>query len=140
MQELTDYRYYSSSGSITLTVPSLQFWTMIVVEPEKTTTQDNTCYAPATNDDPLVPGIASSLEASTSSTRTWSLQIEDGIYEARADLPAGTLTLQRDNEDAIILPLKEVGGSEPLFTPSGLPATNHTHGLLIGKDKKVLRE
>ena len=140
MQELTDYKYYSSSGTISLTLPSLQFWTMIVVEPETATTKDNTCYAPATNGESLEPGITASMEANTATTRTWNLQIEDGIYEAYADIPNGTLTLQRDSADAIKLPLKGVGGSgEPLFSPSGLPATNRSHGLLIGKNKKVLR-
>ena len=153
MQELTGYRYTSSTGTITLTLPSLQFWTMIVIEPETTTTKDNICYAPATNGESLVPGIPSSLASTTSSTRTWSLQLEDGIYEAHADIPAGTLTLQRDNDDAIkeikseedqmvngkwsngkwydlsgrVLPLKGAGGSGQL-----------PRGVLIDKDKKVL--
>ena len=138
MQEVTDYRYIQASGIITLTLPSLQFWTMIVVEPETATTKDNTCYAPVTSDESLEPDIPSSLEASSSSTRTWSLTLDEGIYEIHADIPAGIITLQRDKEDAIILPFSE-NGEEPLFTPAGLPATNHTHGLLIGKDRKVLR-
>ena len=143
MQELTDYKYYSSSGTIMLTLPSLQFWTMIVVEPEAATTQDNTCYAPATNGESLQPGITSSLEASTVSTRAWNLQIADGTYVAYADLPAGTLTIKKDGADAIILPLENspwsmVNGQWSMWTPSGLPATNHSHGLLIGQDKKLL--
>ena len=137
MQELTDYRYTSTTGMLTLTVPSLQFWTMIVVEPESATTSDNTCYAPATNDEQLVPGVVSTLQKSTSNTRSWNLQLEEDVYEAFADIPAGTLTLKRENEDAIILPLKE--DEEALFTPAGLPATNHSRGLLIGKGRKVLR-
>ena len=139
MQELTDYRYYSTSGTVTITLPSLQFWTMIVIEPETATTKDNTCYAPATNDESLVPGITSSMEATTASTRTWNLQLEDGIYEVRADIPAGTLTLQKDNDDAIVLPLKDDGETEGhYFTPAGLPTTSSTRGVHIGKDKKVL--
>ena len=139
MQELTGYRYTSTTGTITLTLPSLQFWTMIVIEPETTTTKDNICYAPATNGESLVPGIPSSLASTTSSTRTWSLQLEDGIYEAHADIPAGTLIIKRDNDDAIKLPLKRLGGAEPFFTPTGIPATNTTRGILIDKDKKVFR-
>ena len=137
MQELTGYRYTTTSGTITLTLPSLQFWTMIVIEPEKTTTSDNTYYAPTTNGESLVPGIVSTLASTTSSTRSWNLQLDEDAYEAHADIPAGTLTLQRENEDAIILPLRE--DKESFFTPVGLPATNHSRGVLIGKDKKVLR-
>ena len=137
MQELTDYRYTSSTGTITLTLPSLQFWTMIVIEPETATTSDNTYYAPTTNGEQLVPGVTSTLQKTTSNTRSWNLQLEKDVYEAFADIPAGTLTLKRENEDAIILPLKE--DEEALFTPAGLPATNHSRGLLIGKGRKVLR-
>ena len=148
MQELTDFRSFSATGTITLTLPSLQFWTMIVVEPETATTKDNTCYAPTTNGEPLEPDIPSSLEASSSSTRTWNLQIEDGIYTVQADIPAGTITLKRDEEDAIkemkseelrmkndvydlsgrALPLKGVGGS--VLLPK----------VIISKNKKVLRK
>ena len=138
MQEVTDYRYIQTSGIITLTLPSLQFWTMIVVEPETATTKDNTCYAPVTSGESLEPDIPSSLEASSSSTRTWSLTLDEGIYEVHADIPAGIITLQRDKEDAIILPFRG-DREEPLFTPAGLSATNRTHGLFIGKDRKVLR-
>ena len=137
MQELTGYRYLSASGTITLTLPSLQFWTMIVIEPETATTSDNTFYAPTTNGESLVPGIASTLASTTSSTRSWNLQLDEDVYEAHADIPAGTLTLQRENEDAIILPLGV--DREALFTPAGLPATNRTRGVLIGKERKVLR-
>ena len=137
LQEMTDYRYLSSTGTITLTVPSLQFWTMIVVEPESATTSDNTCYAPATNGEQLVPGVASTLQKTNSNTRSWSLQLDEDVYEAFADIPAGTLTLKRENEDAIVLPLGKDDGT--LFTPAGLPATNHSRGLLIGKGRKVLR-
>ena len=142
MQELTDYRYLQSTGTITLTLPSLQFWTMIVVEPETATTKDNTVYAPAANGESLVPGIASSLQATTSSTRTWSLTLDEGCYETHADIPAGTLTIKKDGEDAIILPLENGQWSmaNGQWTPSGLPATNRTRGLVISKDKKVLRE
>ena len=137
MQELTDYRYTSSTGTITLTLPSLQFWTMIVIEPEKATTKDNTVYAPTTNGESLVPGTASSLASTTSNTYTWSLQLDEGVYEAHADIPAGTLTLQKENDDAIVLPLGE--DTENFFTLDGQPATSRTRGVLVGKDKKVLR-
>ena len=137
MQEITDYRYVSSTGTIQLTLPSLQFWTMIVIEPEKETTKDNTCYAPTTNGEPLVPGTPSTFTETVSNTRSWNLEINEGVFEAFVDIPAGTLTLQKDNEDAIKLPLKVDEGA--LFTPAGLPATNRTRGLLISKDKKVLR-
>ena len=137
MQELTDYRYVSATGTITLTLPSLQFWTMIVVEPEKTTTKDNTCYAPTTDGEPLVLGTPSMLAATTSSTRSWTLSLDEAVFQAHADIPAGTLTLQRDNEDAIVLPLAEC--KDRFFTPAGLPATNRSRGLLISKGKKVFR-
>ena len=67
----------------------------------------------------------------------WGLQLDEGIYNVRADIPAGTLSLQRDGEDAITLPLGTT--AEPLFTPAGLPARDRSRGLLIGKDRKVLR-
>ena len=137
MQELTDYRYTSSTGTITLTLPSLQFWTMIVVEPETATTSDNTYYAPTTNGESLIPDIPSSLASTTSATRSWNLQLDEAVFKAHADIPSGTLTLQRDNEDAIILPLGEDRGR--LFTPAGLPATSRTRGIVICQDKKVLR-
>ena len=150
MQELTDFRSFSATGTITLTLPSLQFWTMIVVEPETATTKDNAYYAPVTSGEPLEPGIPSSLEASASSTRTWSLQIEEGIYTVQADIPAGTLTLQRDNDDAIILPYENgqwsmvngqwydlSGRTLPLKGAGG--SVQLPKGILISKDRKVLR-
>ena len=137
MQELTDYRYIPSSGTVTLTLPALQFWTMIVVEPETATTKDNTIYAPVTNDESLVPDITSSLAATTSSTRAWNLTLDEGTYEVHADIPAGTLTLQKENSSAIVLPLKGDGGS--VYTPSGLPATTQSRGILITKGRKQLR-
>ncbi|MBO4549291.1 MAG: hypothetical protein J5733_01050, partial [Bacteroidaceae bacterium] len=141
MQELTGYRYTSSSGTVALTLPSLQFWTMIVIEPETSTTKDNVIYAPTTNGESLVPGIPSSLASTTASTHTWSLQIEDGVYEAHADIPAGTLTIQRDNDDAITLPLENSHWSivNGQWTLSGLPASNSSRGVLIGKERKVQR-
>ena len=147
VQELTGYRYTSATGTITLTLPALQFWTMIVVEPESTTTKDNTCYAPTTNGESLVPDIPSSLEAGSSSTRSWNLQIEDGIYEVQADIPAGTITLKRDEEDAIKLPLKGVGESETLFYDlsgralplKGVGGSIQLPKVIISKDRKVLR-
>ena len=141
MQELSGYRYAQSTGTVTLTLPSLQFWTMIVIEPETATTKDNTIYAPTTSGESLVPGITSSLASTTSSTRAWNLQIEDGIYEIHADIPAGTLTLQREGEDAIVLPLENgqwstVNGQ---WTPAGVPATPSSRGILIGKGRKILK-
>ncbi len=137
MQELTGYKYSSAAGTITLTLPSLQFWTMIVIEPETATTKDNTYYAPTTNGESLVPDIPSSLASTTSATRSWTLQLDEGVYQAHADIPAGTLTIKRDKDDAITLPFGGDGGGL-LFTPSALPATNRTRGIVIGKDRKVL--
>ena len=137
LQELTDYKYASATGTVTLNLPSLHFWTMIVLEPETATTRDNICYAPVSAGESLVPGITSSLAVSSSATRTWSLQLDEDIYNVRADIPAGTLALKRNGEDAIVLPLGRDGGS--LFTPAGLPATNSSSGLLIGKGRKVLK-
>ena len=137
MQELTDYRYTSATGTISLTVPSLQFWTMIVVEPENATTSDNTYYAPSIDGESLEPGITSSLVKTTNSTKSWNLQLDGSAFETHADIPAGTLILRRENEDAIVLPLGK--DDDTLFTPAGLPATNHSRGLLVGKDKKVLQ-
>lgn len=144
MQELTDYRYTSSTGTISLTLPSLQFWTMIVIEPETATTKDNTCYAPATNGESLVPDIPSSLAATTSATRSWNLTSGEAIFEAHADIPAGTLTLSRDNDDAIILPLGE--SREVFYDLGGRQIVNGKwsngklpHGIVISQDKKVLR-
>ncbi len=137
MQELTGYKYSSAAGTITLTLPSLQFWTMIVIEPETATTKDNTYYAPTTNGESLVPDIPSSLASTTSATRSWTLQLDEGVYQAHANIPAGTLTIKRDKDDAITLPFGGDGGGL-LFTPSALPATNRTRGIVIGKDRKVL--
>ena len=140
MQELTDYKYSSVTGSITLTLPSLQFWTMIVIEPETATTKDNTYFAPTTNGESLVPDIPSSLASTTSSTRSWTLQLDEDVYQAHADIPSGTLTLFRDNDDGIlVLPLKETDGF--LYDLSGRPVVNSRlpRGILISKDKKVLR-
>ena len=137
MQELTDYRYTSSTGTITLTLPSLQFWAMIVIEPETATTKDNAYFAPSSNGESLVPDIPSTLVSTTSSTRSWSLQLDEAVYQVHADIPSGTLTLFKDNDDGIVLPLGE--DREKLFTPAGLPVTSHTRGIVISQDKKVLR-
>jgi dextranase len=144
MQELTGYRYTSSTGTITLTLPSLQFWTMIVIEPETATTKDNTCYAPSSNGESLVPDIPSTLVSTTSSTRSWNLQLDEDVYEVRADIPAGTLTLSRDNDDAIVLPLGE--SREVFYDLGGRQIVNGKwsngklpHGIVISQDKKVLR-
>ena len=152
MQELTDYKYASASGTITLTLPSLQFWTMIVIEPETATTKDNAYFAPSTNGESLVPDIPSSLASTTSATRSWTLQLDEGVYQAHADIPAGTLTLKRDNDDAI----KEVKNEEgqmvngqwsngQWYDLSGRKWSmvngqwSMPKGILISKDKKVLR-
>lgn len=144
MQELTDYWYTSSTGTISLTLPSLQFWTMIVIEPESATTQDNTCYAPTINGESLVPDIPSSLAPTPSATRSWSLTSGEGIFEAHADIPAGTLTIFKDNDDAVILPLGE--SQEVFYDLGGRLVVNHKssnnklqRGILVSKGKKVLR-
>ena len=144
MQELTDYRYTSSTGTISLTLPSLQFWTMIVIEPESATTKDNTCYAPTINGESLVPDIPSSLAPTPSATRSWSLTSGEGIFEAHADIPAGTLTIFKDNDDAVILPLGE--SQEVFYDLGGRLVVNHKssnnklqRGILVSKGKKVLR-
>ena len=152
MQEISDYRYTSSTGTLTLTVPSLLFWTMIVIEPETATTKDNACYAPSSNGESLVPGIPSSLAATTSATRSWTLQLDEGIYTVRADIPAGTLTLFKDNDDAV----KEVKNEEAQVV-SGQWSNGKWYdlsgrkwrvsnaegsmpkGILVGKGRKVLR-
>ena len=144
MQELTDYRYVSATGTITLTLPSLQFWTMIVVEPEKTTTKDNTCYAPTTDGESLVPYIPSSLAATTSSTRSWSLQLDEAVYEVHADIPAGTLTLFKDNEDAIKeMKSEELRMKNDVYDLSGrkwrVVNGGWSKGIIVSKGKKVLR-
>ena len=154
MQEITDYRYTSSTGTITLTLPSLQFWTMIVVEPETATTKDNTYYAPSSNGESLVPDIPSTLVSTTSSTRFWSLQLDEAVYQVHADIPAGTLTLFKDNDDAI----KEVKNEEDQMVngiwPNGnwydlsgrqmvngqWPIGQWPRGLFVSKNKKILQE
>ena len=149
MQELTDYRYTSSTGTITLTLPSLQFWTMIVIEPETATTKDNTYYAPSSNGESLVPDIPSTLVSTTSSTRSWSLQLDEAVYQVHADIPAGTLTLFKDNDDAI----KEVKNEEDQmvngqwsngkwYDLSGRQMVNGQwpRGLFVSKNKKILQE
>ena len=144
MQELTGYRYVSSSGTVNLTLPSLQFWTMIVIEPETATTKDNVCYAPQTNGESLVPDIPSSLAATSSATRSWSLQLDEEVYEVHADIPAGTLTIRKDNDDAVILPFGEAGEavarhSRHLFTPAGIPAHRRSRGIVIAGDRKYIQ-
>ena len=142
LQEITDFRYTQATGTLTLTVPSLQFWTMIVIEPETATTRDNSCYAPSTNGESLVPGIPSSLAHTTSATRSWALQLDKGTYKASADIPSGTLTLQRDKDDAVIIPLAD--DDSPLFDLSGRPIVNRKlsnrklyNGIVVGKNRKV---
>ena len=144
MQELTDYRYVSATGTITLTLPSLQFWTMIVVEPEKTTTKDNTCYAPMTDGESLVPDIPSTLAATTSATRSWNLQLDEAVYEVHADIPAGTLTLFKDNEDAIKeMKSEELRMKNDVYDLSGrkwrVVNGGRSKGIIVSKGKKVLR-
>lgn len=136
MQEVTDYSYSSAGGTVTLTLPSLQFWTMIVIEPETATTRDNVSYAPATDGEVLELGTASALEAGSVTGNMWSLLTEEEVFTAHVDLPAGTLTLRRDDEDAVVLPFSTQPG-DIFYTPSGLPATRHSRGILLSKDKKV---
>ena len=135
MQEVTDYSYSSAGGTVTLTLPSLQFWTMIVIEPETATTRDNVSYAPATDGEVLEPGTVCALKAGSATGNMWSLLTEEDVFTAHVDIPAGTLTLQRDDEDAVVLPFSTQPG-DIFYTPSGLPATRHSRGILIGGGKK----
>ena len=154
MQELTDYKYSSATGTITVTLPSLQFWTMILVEPETATTKDNTYFAPSTNGESLVPDIPSSLASTTSSTRSWSLQLDEAVFKVHADIPAGTLTLQRDNDDAVKEVKNEDGqmvngqwSNGKWYDLSGRQMVNGKwsngkwpRGLFVSKNKKILQE
>ena len=137
MQELTDYDYYSSGGIITLTLPSLQYWTMIVIEPEAVTAKDNVSYAPATDGEVLEPGRVSSFVSSPTVRNMWNLQLEEEVLKAHVDIPAGSLILQRDEEDAVVLPFRV--GDDIFFTPAGLPASKHARGILIGGGRKVFK-
>lgn len=129
LQEITDYQLTASM--LRLTLPALQFWTMIVIEPESTTTTDNTVYGATAPDAELALGDQSLANSSTNSF----LSSLTGTYKAKLDLPAQTLKLSTDSEDGIItLPIRS--DKTGLWTIQGTPANKNTRGIVVNQGKK----
>ncbi len=139
VQEITDYQL--TAASLKFTLPALQYWTMIVIEPETTTTTDNLIYGPdaAATDIPL--GIPTPLQRITSTDAPYDIPFPTGTYDARADLKAGTLTLSRQGEDGILtLPLANDAFTTPWdYTLSGHRATPHTRGIIVKQGRKTVQ-
>ena len=133
LQEVTDYTL--SSTTLKLTLPALQFWTMIVIEPESATTADCETYGPSVNDCELVSsGIYGVLGGSTSAF----VLPAPGVFQARLSLPDQQLTLEREGADAIIrVPFRPAVGQA--WTVDGRSATSATHGIVIQDGRKSLR-
>ena len=97
-----------------------------------------------TDGESLVPDIPSSLVATTSATRSWNLQLDEAVYEVHADIPAGTLTLFMDNEDAIKeMKSEELRMKNDVYDLSGrkwrVVNGGRSKGIIVSKGKKVLR-
>ena len=135
MQEIQDYRV---SGSILkLTVPALQFWTMIVIEPESTTMTDNVMYGPAVADCELVSSGIYRLQSTKQETDVFTLPAA-GTFQARLSLPENSLTLEREGTDEVIrIPYRAEAGTA--WTLSGRRATSTDRGIRIQDGKALLK-
>lgn len=132
LQEITDYKL--TSTTLTLTLPALRFWTMIVIEPESTTMTDNTMYGPKVAGCELISSGIYGVQKTTSATSAFVLPAQ-GTFQARLSIPAGQLILKREGTDGIIsIPLRPNDGQA--WTLDGRPATPHTKGIVIRNGRK----
>lgn len=136
VQEITDYHLLTSA--LRFTLPALQFWTMIVLEPESTAA-DNIIYGPSEVETELDLTAPNPVQLVTSESQTWHFPIE-GVFDATLNLPAGLLTFSGDVIDGSIqVPLSPA--TRPLgFTLVGTPATENSCGIIIQQGhKKVMK-
>ena len=133
VQEITDYT--SSSSTLRFTLPALQFWTMIVIEPETTAT-DNLIYGPTEEGTTLDITTPNSLQAVDSENQVWLFPFE-GLFDATVDFSAGILTFSGDAVDGHIqIPLAPQRIER--FTLSGTPAGVKSRGVVIQNRRKTL--
>ena len=135
VQEITDFT--SSSYSVRFTLPALQFWTMVVIEPESSTTTDNTVYGPSQPDAEVDVTVPNPLAESQG--QNWHFPLE-GIFDATVNLPAGILTFSGDAVDGFIqVPLQPSSTSGWGFTLSGAAATSKSRGVIVRKGRKAMK-
>ena len=129
VQEITDYTL--ASGRLTLNLPDLQFWTMLVIEPESSV--DDTVYGSAVDGQELVNSGSYALSAASSSY-PFSLPA-NATFQASLSLPDLTLTLEREDADEVVtVPL--LPATSAMWTLDGRPATPTEGGIQVGKGFK----
>lgn len=135
VQEITDYTL--SSSTLRFTLPALQFWTMIVIEPESSSTTDNIIYGPSQTDaevDVTAPNPLVETEG-----KTWLFPME-GVFDTTINLPAGILTFSGDAVDGLVqIPLQPSSTSGYNFTLSGTAATPKYRGVIVQKGRKTIK-
>lgn len=135
VQEITDYT--SSSYSLRFTLPALQFWTMIVIEPEPTTTTDNIVYGPSQTDAEV--DVTASNPLTETEGQTWHFPME-GTFDATVNLQTGLLTFTGDAVDGLIqVPLQPISTSGCSFRLSGVPVTTRSRGIIVQKGRKAIK-
>lgn len=134
LQEITDYKL--TSTTLTLTLPALQFWTMIVIEPESTTMTGNEIYGSSVPGNELVSSGSYPIALQkTADAGLFALPAE-GVFTARLSLPDERLYLTRDSEDAVLsIPVRTQDGET--WTIDGRHASPSAHGILIRDGRKV---
>ena len=136
VQEITDYTL--TSTTLRFKLPALQFWSMIVLEPESTTTADNMFYGPSQVDAEADIFGPNSLQKVMSESQSWHFPFE-GAFDATIDLSAGILTFSGDGVDGIIEVPLAPGTPKWGFTLFGTPATTQTRGIIVRKGCKTIR-
>lgn len=138
VQEIKDYELTSST--LRMTLPALQFWTMIVIEPEASSMPDHVVYGPSEADMPISMAEELPLQTEENEDVAYYFPFE-GIYQATANLKAGTLTLRGEDSDNIInISLTHPTTKSPWgYTLQGLPATSHSRGIIIKNGRKNLK-
>lgn len=117
LQEITDYTLVGST--LSLTVPALQFWTMIVIEPESTTMTDNTIYGPKEAGCELVGSGVYGVEETLQASASFSLPAA-GTFTALLSLPDRQLTLTQEGSDAVIsIPFRMEGRRPHKYLDNG---------------------
>lgn len=135
VQEITNYSF--TSGSLHFTLPALQFWTMIVLEPESTAA-DNHFYGPSAADTEIDITGSNILQPVTSEGQVWYFPSE-GLFNATVNLPAGLLTFSGEAINGLIqIPLKPAARPSA-FTILGTPASSSYNGIVVQKGRKTIQ-
>lgn len=130
LQEITDYT--ATSTTVKITLPALQFWTMIVIEPESATA-DNEQYGPMV--DGCTVDADGIYELAKASGTSFYLPYS-GEYQTELSLPQQQLTLRNTDTDQIIrIPFRPTSKGRT-WTLDGRAATPQTKGILIKQGRK----